>query len=162
MHFTTSLLLTTLATSTLAAPTAHPGVARRWVDTSSGQKMPAHFVSSVRQIMSEKAKNKRQLDQLLGGLTGGAGGAGGAGGLGALLGGLGGGNAAAGGAGAAGGPGGLGALLDGFGGGNAAAGGATGTDTTAGAKTSSAATAKTPNAAGAAVSISMDLERCSD
>lgn len=83
--------------------------------------MPAHFVASVRQIANEKLKTKRQLDQLLGGLTGGAGGAGGAGGLAGLLGG---------GAGGAGGAGGLADLLGGAGAGGNAAAGAAGVGTT--------------------------------
>lgn len=126
MKFDTSIILATLAASTIAAPAAHPHAVQR----SAGiQKLPANLAASVRQIVKEKAKNKRQLDQLLGGLTGGAGGAGGqagggAGGLSQLLGGSGGGNAAGaadGAAGQAGGAGGPAGLLGGLGGGNAGA-----------------------------------------
>ena len=41
----------------------------------SGSKIPAHYVAALRSIGREKPNRKRQLDQLLGGLTGGAGGA---------------------------------------------------------------------------------------
>jgi len=108
MKFDTSIILATLAAAAVAAPAPYDGVARRYVDTT-GNKLPAEYAASVRRMVSEKANNKRQLDQLLGGLLGGKGnaggagaGAGGAGGLGALLGGAGGaggagaGNAAAG------------------------------------------------------------------
>lgn len=154
MKFDTSILVATLAASAVAAPAPFPGVAKRWVvsvgciprflilfstaqlihfqDTTDSQKLPAHFAPTVRQIVKEKAMNKRQLDQLLGGLLGGAGGAGAAGGAGGAAGGLGGLLGGAGGAGAAGGAGGaaggLGALLGGAGGagGAGAAGGQAG------------------------------------
>jgi len=137
MKFDSSLLLATLAATSIAAPAPLPHVNQRWVDTTDTQTFPSRAVAAeVRQIVKEKARTKRQLDQILGGLGGAAGGgkaaAGGAGGLGALLGGLGGGKAAAGGA--AGGAGGLGALL-----GKATGGKATGAGAAAGAKTSAAA-----------------------
>jgi hypothetical protein len=98
MKFDTSIILATLAAAAVAAPAPYDGVARRYVDTT-GNKLPAEYAASVRRMVSEKANNKRQLDQLLGGLLGGKGdagaagagaGAGGAGGLAALLGGAGG------------------------------------------------------------------------
>jgi len=48
----------------------------------SGSEIPAHYVAALRSIGRQKPNRKRQLDQLLGGLTGGAGGA--AGGAGKL------------------------------------------------------------------------------
>jgi len=80
MKFDSSILIASLAASAVAAPApfTNAGLGKRWVDTTGGQKMPAHFVSTVRKLSTEKLKTKRQLDQLLGGLTGGAGGAGGA------------------------------------------------------------------------------------
>jgi hypothetical protein len=148
MKFDTSIIIATLAASAVAAPAPFAGVAKRWVDTSASGKLPAQYAPQVRRLVKEKAMNKRQLDQLLGGLLGGAGGAGGAaggagaaGGLGDLLGGAAGkAKGAAGGAGAAGG---LDGLLAGLGAGGANA--ATGTGA-AGAATSA-------TAGGAAVSL---------
>lgn len=77
--------------------------------------MPAHFVSSVRQMAKEKVKAKRQLDQILGGLGLGGGAAGGAAGANPLAGLLDGAGGAAGGANP------LAGLLGGAAGGDAAA-----------------------------------------
>ncbi|KAI0586827.1 hypothetical protein PtrSN002B_007466 [Pyrenophora tritici-repentis] len=78
MRFESSILIASLAASVLAAPAPYPQLTlnKRWVDTS-GNPLPEHFVNTVRKLSSEKLKAKRQLDQLLGGLTGAAGGAGG-------------------------------------------------------------------------------------
>ncbi|KAF7445276.1 hypothetical protein PtrM4_049750 [Pyrenophora tritici-repentis] len=104
MRFESSILIASLAASVLAAPAPYPQLTlnKRWVDTS-GNPLPEHFVNTVRKLSSEKLKAKRQLDQLLGGLTGAAGGAGGAAGANPLAGALG---AAGGAGGAAGGAGG--------------------------------------------------------
>ncbi|KAA8613566.1 hypothetical protein PtrV1_12474 [Pyrenophora tritici-repentis] len=84
MRFESSILIASLAASVLAAPAPYPQLTlnKRWVDTS-GNPLPEHFVNTVRKLSSEKLKAKRQLDQLLGGLTGAAGGAGAASGSGA-------------------------------------------------------------------------------
>jgi hypothetical protein len=137
MKFSSSIIAALVAVPLVsAAPAPFPKVEKKWVDTNSGFtgiKVPTHFASSFRKIAREKAVRKRQLDALLGQLTGGAGGAGGAaaggaggaGGLDQLLGGLTGGAAggkAAGGA-AAGGEAAGGAAAGGKAAGGAAAGG---------------------------------------
>ncbi|KAI1545788.1 hypothetical protein PtrSN001C_003072 [Pyrenophora tritici-repentis] len=73
MRFESSILIASLAASVLAAPAPYPQLTlnKRWVDTS-GNPLPEHFVNTVRKLSSEKLKAKRQLDQLLGGLTGAA------------------------------------------------------------------------------------------
>lgn len=121
MKFSAPIVAALAATPLVAAaPAPYPKVEKKWVDTSNsgftGTKMPAHFVTSMRKIAREKSIRKRQLDQILGQLTGGAGGgAGGAGGLDQLLGGLTGG--AGGAAGGAGGAGGIADLVGGLAGG---------------------------------------------
>lgn len=97
MKFECSIFVVALATAALAVPAPYPhrAVVQRWVvrifsilnclgplaDFQSqvntrGSKLPANYVSTVRQLAKDKLKAKRQLDQLLSGLTGAAGGAG--------------------------------------------------------------------------------------
>ena len=125
MHFSEAFLaILAVAPLASAAPAPYSSVHKRWVDTNggfSGSKMPAHFVTSVRSAAKDKIMRKRQLDQILGQLTGGAGGgkgnaaAGGAANpLAGLLGKAGGAGGAGGAAGAAGAAGGAGDLLGGI------------------------------------------------
>ncbi|KAF2116975.1 hypothetical protein BDV96DRAFT_16539 [Lophiotrema nucula] len=154
MHYSQAIALALAAFPLISAAPTHLHLSKKWVDTNGGfspDRIPAHFVASVRDFharaaeaekaLAREAISKRQLDQLLGGLTGG-GAAGGAAPLAGLLGG-----------GAGADP--LAALLGGAtkgkGKGKANAGAANAGTATAGAakgKTSTAATAGTSAAAG--------------